>query len=99
MHTIRGENIDGSSDRRGNRRNEDCEATVLMFFDDECGDESLLNLSQRRLPCLILRLASQLLRKASNQFVARDSLEQRGLRSLPGRSPRWSANNNPNEEA
>ena len=75
MYTIRSENIDGSSERRGYRRDEDCETPALMFFNDECGDESLLNLGERRLPRLVLRLSGQLLSETSKESVAGDSFE------------------------
>lgn len=50
MHTVAAENIDGSSERRRHRRDEDREAPILKFFNDEGGDEGLLDLGQRRLP-------------------------------------------------
>ena len=43
MHACAIENIDSSGEGRGHRRHEDCEAPVFEFFNDEPGDESLLN--------------------------------------------------------
>ena len=99
MHTVRSENVDGSRERRGHRGNEYCTTPIVKFFNDESGDQSFLNLGQRRPPRLVLTLPRQSLSKASKEFVARNSVEQRGLDSLPSRTPYPSANCDPNDEA
>src|SRR5271165_705149 len=99
MYAIRAEDIDRSGERRWYRGDEHCETPVFVFFNDECGNESVLNLGQRGLPRVVLSFASQLLSKTSNHCIARDSLQQRVLRSLPGRSPCPGVNDEPNEEA
>ena len=75
MHTIWGEYVNRSRKRRRNRWNEDREAPIVQFFNDEGGDESLLNFGQRRLPRLVVSLASQSLSKTSEEFIAWDFLE------------------------
>ena len=50
MHAFPAENIDGSRERCGHRGHENRKAPVLKFLNDECGDEGVLDLDQRRLP-------------------------------------------------
>jgi hypothetical protein len=44
MHPFPAKNIDGSGEGRGHRGHENGEAPVFQFFNDERGDESILNL-------------------------------------------------------
>ena len=75
MNTLRDKNINGSSERRRYRRDEDRKTPILKFFNYERGDQSLLNLGQRRLPRFVLILSRQPMTKTSKEPVAGNSLE------------------------
>src|SRR5215472_11233184 len=90
VHTVWSENVDGSGQRCRDGRDEDCEAPVRKVFDDECRNEGLLNLGERRLPCVVLALSRQPLGKASKQRVTRNSVEQGFLDLFPNRPASWS---------
>ena len=98
MHPFGSENIDGSGKRRRYRRNENREAAVVQFFNNECGNKCLLNFGQGRLPCALLVFPGYALRQAPKQCVTWDSFEKRFLDTLSDCSPCRRANGNTDEK-
>jgi hypothetical protein len=98
MHAFPAEDIDGSGERRGHRGHEHREAPVLKFLDDECGDESILDLDERRLPHVLFTRPREPLGHTPKERIARESFDQSFLDSLPGRSSCRRAHCNTDEE-
>jgi hypothetical protein len=85
MDAFTGQDVDGSSERCGDRWDEDSEATVLELLDDETWYESLLDLYECRLPNVLSAFPRDLLRETSKQRVSRNSREKRPLHPLAER--------------
>ena len=99
MHPFPAQDVYGSREGRGGRRDEDRVAPIFEFFDDERRHESILDLGQRRLPHVLLALSCQLSGQTSQQYVARDFHEQGIFDSLPKQSAAHSAHGDTDEEA
>ena len=98
MHAFPAEDIDGSGERRGHRGHEHREAPVRQCFNNERGDEGLLNFGQRWLPHILLIPPRQALRQTPKEGVAWQSFEQRLLDALSERSPCRRADSHTDEE-
>jgi len=75
MHAGLAENVDRTSEGSRYRWDEDCDATIVKFFDNECRDEGIFDLGKGWSPCPAFALTGQSLSKTSQERIARDSLE------------------------
>lgn len=98
MHPFPVENIDGAGERGGYRRDKDRVAPVFKLLDDECGDEGLFDLDQRRLPDVLTFFARYLLGQAPEERVARDLFEEASLDPRADRPSCSSADGNADQE-
>jgi len=83
MYPLPIENVDGTRERRRDRRDEDGVAPVLELLDDEPRDKGILDLDQRGPPSDLTAFPRHLEREAANNPIARDSLEDRPFEPVP----------------
>jgi len=99
MHPLRPEYVDGPRERGGHRGDEDGVAPVLEFFDDEPGNEGILDFHKGRFPHPLLTLPRDLLGETSEEVIAGHPLEHRPLHPGTGPPPDPGAEAGPHEEA
>ena len=83
MHPLPLENVDGTRERRRDRRDEDGVAPVLELLDDEPRDKGIFDLDQRGPPRALAASPRYLLREAADDPIARDSLEDGPFEPVP----------------
>src|SRR4029453_10691476 len=96
---VAAEDIDGSSQRRGDRWDEDGEAAVLELLDDEGRHERVLDFCEGGLPDVLAVFSGEALRETAKQRVARQSLEQRRLHPLAEHSAQARPDSDADQEA
>ena len=91
--------VNGASKRRGDRRDKDGVAPVVELFDDKGRDQSVFDLSQRRLPRLFAPCSGKLSSKAPDDRITWNSLEDVRFYPLPDQPSGPSAHGNADQEA
>ena len=81
------QDVDGSGERCGHRRNEDGESAVIERLDDEPRNERVLEFDERRHPRGLAAISRHPLCQAADQAVPRKLPEEHDLEALADRAP------------
>ncbi|MNP30171.1 hypothetical protein D3C76_1232340 [compost metagenome] len=99
MHAACFQHVNGASQWRGHRRDEDGVAAVLEHFNDESRDERIFNFDQGGLPYILPAISRHLLGQTTKQAVAGDFFKHPPFHPLAGAFAQTCTQSGANEKA